>query len=100
MVNIFLTTGPLLNKNRQQTRRVLLQETLYVIGEQLETLPLKYVRRLSKETDVSKSPVHAATKAFRCSHTDLLLCKTLSKQTVRRAYGFVTGSVKPCVVVK
>ena len=82
-------TISLLNRKRQQTRGLLSEETLDDTRAWLEASRRKSWRRLSQETGVSKSSVQA----------NLQLCKNSRRQTARRGYGFVTGSVRQCVIL-
>jgi hypothetical protein len=63
MVVKFLKSS-LLNKKRQQTRRLMSEESLDDSGA-LIAIPLKPLRWLSHQHSVLKSYVHAATKSLR-----------------------------------
>jgi hypothetical protein len=62
IVNKFRRVDSLLNKQQQQTLRVLSKETSYDVGTRLEASAWKILRRLSQQSGVSKSSVHASTK--------------------------------------
>jgi len=65
-------------------------------GERLERVTLNSIRRLSKDSGVSKSSVQEATIFFLCNKTNLILCTFSRKQTVWREYGFVTDCETVC----
>ena len=61
----FKETGSVKNRKVKRRRHVLTEETLDEIGERLEHTPQKSLKRLSKKTGVSVSPVQRATKLLK-----------------------------------
>ena len=88
----------LLNKKRQQTRRLMSEETLDDNGALIAT-PRRPLRWLSHQPRVSKSHVHAATKSRRLKPCRFTFVHNLKKQTMLRGYSFATGSVRQCVIL-
>ncbi|PSN44757.1 hypothetical protein C0J52_10733, partial [Blattella germanica] len=62
LVNRFRETGSVLDKKPKVTKRVLTEEKIHQIGERLEHMPTKSLRRLAQETGVSKVSALRTTK--------------------------------------
>ena len=62
LVNKLRETGSILDKKRIVKRRVLTKQKLEEIGGRLENSPLKSLRRLAQETDISRASAWKATK--------------------------------------
>ena len=65
LAKLFKQTGCVKNRNVNPRRHVLTEETLEKIGERLEYIPQKFLKRLSQETGVSVSSVQRATKLMK-----------------------------------
>ena len=78
---IFKETGSVKDRKVNRRRRVLTEETLDEIGERLEHIPQKSLKRLSQETRVSVSSVQRATKLLKLHN--YTCCEYTHVQTMR-----------------